>query len=82
MIQSGAVVKECLIGDYTRVSPVATIENKMVYAGKCIQPDGHYLDIDKTDIGWIIDDVRKKISLNETQKSLFDIALKVSSEAA
>jgi mannose-1-phosphate guanylyltransferase len=75
VVESGAAVRECLVGDYTRISAVAELERKIVFGGKCIQPDGQFLDIQETDIGWIMDDARKEITLNETQQMLYDLAL-------
>jgi mannose-1-phosphate guanylyltransferase len=80
IIESGAVVHECVIDDYSRVSGVAFLDKKIVLGGKCIQPDGQFLDIGESDIGWIMDDARKETSLNETQQMLYDLALEAGAE--
>jgi len=81
IIESGAVVRECLVGDYTRIAAVAHLERKIVFGGKCIQPDGQFLDIEESDIGWIMDDARKETTLNDTQQMLYDLAMEASSGA-
>ncbi len=75
VVEGGAVLRECLVEDYTRIAKVAELERKIVFGGKCIQPDGQFLDIGETDIGWIMDDARKEVTLNETQQMLYDLAL-------
>ncbi len=79
IIESGALVRECLVGDYTRIAAVAQLERKIVSGGKCIQPDGQFLDIEETDIGWIMDDARKENTLTETQRMLYDLAMETGS---
>ncbi len=74
-IESGAVVNECIVGDYTRITQVATLDKKIVMRGMCIQPEGQFISIEDTDIGWIMDDARKEISLNETQQMLYESAM-------
>lgn len=59
VIEGGAVIKECLLDDYTRVGEIAHLERFMVFDNKCINPDGQSIDIKESDIGWLIDDARK-----------------------
>lgn len=73
-IEGGATVRECIIGDYTRVRSVAEIERMIVFGEKCIEPTGRFLDIDEFEIGWIVDDVRKATELPASQRYLFELA--------
>lgn len=60
VIENGAIIKECFIDDYTRISGIATLEQFMVFGSKCINPSGESIDIQESDIGWLIDDSRKE----------------------
>lgn len=73
VIEPGAYVKGCIIGDHTRISAVAHLEEKIIMGNKCIEPTGEYMDLEPLDIGWVIDDARKTTELSETQQMLFDL---------
>jgi mannose-1-phosphate guanylyltransferase len=77
VIEPGAYVSECILGDYTRVSSVARLERKIVLGTKCIDPSGDYIDIDETQIGWVVDDARKEWSLSEEEAVLFEVAQEI-----
>jgi mannose-1-phosphate guanylyltransferase len=74
VIEAGAVVEECILDDYTRVSAVAQIAQKIVFGGQCIDPDGSAIDIAEADIGWLMDDARREAGLDEWQQALVDLA--------
>lgn len=74
IVESGAIVRECIVGDYTRISGVADLEQKIVFGKKCIDPSGASLDIEEYDIGWVVDDARKEMHLSETHKLLIEFA--------
>lgn len=57
-IKSGTIIKECLIEDYTRVKGIANLERRIVFGNKCIDPGGNALDVQETDISWLIEDSR------------------------
>lgn len=57
-IKSGTIIKECLITDYTRVKGIANLEQRIVFGTKCIDPFGNAIDIQETDISWLIEDAR------------------------
>jgi mannose-1-phosphate guanylyltransferase len=73
-IESGAVINECIVGDYTRISGIAELDRKIIFGSKCIDPSGSALDIAEHDIGWIVDDVRKKAELTDTHHLLMEMA--------
>jgi mannose-1-phosphate guanylyltransferase len=58
VIQPGATVRECILADYTRISSLAVLEQKLVFGSKCIDPSGRYLDIEESQIRWLMDDAR------------------------
>jgi mannose-1-phosphate guanylyltransferase len=72
VIQPGATLRECILADYTRVSSIAVLEQKLIFGSKCIDPSGKYLDIAESQIGWLMDDARKKEQLSEDEQQLFE----------
>jgi mannose-1-phosphate guanylyltransferase len=72
MLKCGAFVRECILADYTRVSSVAGLEEKIIFGNKCIDPSGKHLDIDESQIGWIVDDARKALHLTEAEAELWE----------
>ena len=74
VIEPGAKISGCILGEYTRVSSVARLENVLVFGPNCINPDGSYLDIGETQLGWLVDDARRKPGLSEAGKRLTAVA--------
>jgi mannose-1-phosphate guanylyltransferase len=72
VIQPGATLRECILADYTRISSVAVLEQKLVFGSKCIDPSGKYLDIEESQIRWLVDDARNKEELSESELLLFE----------
>jgi mannose-1-phosphate guanylyltransferase len=72
VIQPGAVLRECILADYTRISSVAVLEQKLVFGSKCIDPSGRYLDIEESQIRWLMDDARNKEDLSESELELLE----------
>jgi mannose-1-phosphate guanylyltransferase len=76
-VEAGAVIRECIIGDYTRVRGVAELEKMIVFGEKCVEPTGGFLDINEFEISWIVDDVRKDAVLSESQRFLYECAREI-----
>jgi mannose-1-phosphate guanylyltransferase len=72
VIEPGAIVEECILADYTRVSSVAVLEQKLVFGSKCIEPTGKYLDIEENQIRWLMDDSRNRDELSEGELWLLE----------
>jgi mannose-1-phosphate guanylyltransferase len=72
VIQPGALLRECILADYTRISSVALLEQKLIFGSKCIDPSGKYLDIEESQIRWLVDDARNKEDLSESELLLFE----------
>ena len=64
VIQPGATLRECILADYTRISSLAVLEQKLIFGSKCIDPSGRYLDIEESQIRWLMDDARNKEELS------------------
>lgn len=82
VIESGAEIRESFISDYTRVSGAANLERTMVFAGKCVAPDGSAIDIAEAGLGWLVDDVRKDAVRSEEQEILHQLSLDAGGEPA
>jgi mannose-1-phosphate guanylyltransferase len=74
VIEPGAEVRQCILGDYTRVSSVARLDRVLVYGNHCIEPDGEHLDIEQAGIGWVVDDARKRQAFTGEQLELLELA--------
>lgn len=73
-LESGAQVNACIIDSYTRVSGVATLEEKIIFGNRCVTPDGVSIDIAAHDIGWLLGDARERPSLNPVHQALAGLA--------
>ena len=72
VIQPGATVRECILADYTRLSSLAALEKKLIFGSKCIDPSGRYLDIQESQIRWLMDDARAKEDLSPDELELME----------
>jgi mannose-1-phosphate guanylyltransferase len=72
VVEGGARLKDCVIGDYTRVREVADLEQRLVFFGVCIDPEGVSIDLDEAELGWLVDDARKPGDLPQWQQLLAD----------
>jgi mannose-1-phosphate guanylyltransferase len=77
VIEAGAEVRECILADYTRVSPIARLERLLVFGNQCIQPTGEHFGIEEAGIGWVVDDARVKQEFAGEQKELLELARKI-----
>lgn len=77
VIEPGAVVRECILGPYTRVGRVARLERLLVFGDHCIQPDGTHFAIGEAGIGWVIDDARVKQEFGPEQQELLELAREI-----
>jgi mannose-1-phosphate guanylyltransferase len=82
VIEPGAEIRASIISDYTRVSGAASLDHRMVFAGKCVSPDGVVIDIAEADLGWLIDDVRKTTLRSEEQDLLHQLSTGMARELA
>jgi mannose-1-phosphate guanylyltransferase len=75
VVEANASLRQAIVGDYTRVGSVAHLERQIVFAGQCIDPFGESLDIAELDIGWLLDDVRKRSVRSDLHESMRSLAL-------
>lgn len=62
VVENGAEVTECLIGDYTRISGMASLDKKLIFGGDCISPDGGVMNVGEAQIRWLVDDMRRMLN--------------------
>jgi mannose-1-phosphate guanylyltransferase len=72
VIEPGAIVRECILGDYTRVASLARLDRVLVFGNECIQPTGEYFGIAEAGIGWVVDDARVNQEFGPEQMELLD----------
>ncbi|MDP1595578.1 MAG: NDP-sugar synthase [Methylotenera sp.] len=65
VVESGAVIKNCIVEDYTRVGGLANLEGKIIFGNKCIDPIlDTQVDITEARLEFMIDDARKPVEEN------------------
>ena len=70
VLQSGAVIDRCIIADYTRISGLADLREKIISGRFCVDREGHNVDLARTGYAFVIDDVRERRSWTEDQQTL------------
>jgi mannose-1-phosphate guanylyltransferase len=81
-VDSGAVVDQCILGEYTWVRESAMLEQKLVFDGNCIGADGEYLDIQDAGVQWLVDDARAEREFNDVEKMLIGMATEADAKSA
>jgi mannose-1-phosphate guanylyltransferase len=77
VIEPGAVVRECILADYTRVSSIARLERLLVFGHQCIQPSGEHFGVEEAGIGWVVDDARARQEFGQEQQELLELAREI-----
>ncbi len=58
IVESGAIVDQSIIFNYTRIGSDANVSKKMICGNYCVDANGGVVDLSKSDISWVIDDAR------------------------
>lgn len=62
VVESGAIVKNCIVEDYTRIKSPANLEGKIIFGSKCIDPVAEtQVDIAEARLEFMIEDARKPV---------------------
>ena len=72
IIEAGARVNACVIGDYTRISGFAEISEKIVSGQFCVDRRGTSVDLAGAGCTFVIDDVRERRAWTAEQETLID----------
>jgi mannose-1-phosphate guanylyltransferase len=58
VVESGARVRQSILWDYTRVAQGSFIDERIVIAGRFVEPCGDSIDLHEADLGWLLRDAR------------------------
>ena len=72
VIEAGARIRSCVIGDYTRVSGFADLTEKIVSGRFCVDRRGRPVDLAGGGYTFVIDDVRERREWSTDQQVLID----------
>ena len=72
VIEAGARIRACVIGDYTRVSSFADLNEKIVSGRFCVDRHGRHVDLAGGGYAFVIDDVRERRAWTADQQVLID----------
>ncbi|CAA6809079.1 MAG: Mannose-1-phosphate guanylyltransferase (EC) [uncultured Sulfurovum sp.] len=79
IIKENATIKESVVLGYTKVSPHAKIDKKIIAGKYIINPLGNSIDIEESDISFLVDDARKEEGvLSEEQKEIMEMIQNIS----
>lgn len=78
VIKSGCCLDECLLDDYTWVSSMSSIRERIIFGGYCITQSGDFVDLEDLDIGWAVNDSRCKVEDIEFDEVLLNTFKEVS----
>jgi mannose-1-phosphate guanylyltransferase len=72
IVESGARIDACIIGDYTRVSSFAELGEKIVSGRFCVDRRGEQVDLVKAGYTFVVDDTRERRAWTSEQQILID----------
>lgn len=71
-IESGARIKACVVGDYTRISGLADLHEKIISGRFCVDRQGRNVELAERGMAFVVDDARERREWNEDQEVLMD----------
>jgi mannose-1-phosphate guanylyltransferase len=72
LIQAGAKIDACVVGDYTRVSGFADLHEKIVSGRFCVNRFGDNVELAKTGYAFVVDDARERRKWTDEDIALMD----------
>lgn len=72
VIERGARINACVVGDYTRVSGLADVSEKIITGRFCVDRRGRVVDLAGAGYSFVVDDVRERRHWTEDQQNLID----------
>lgn len=72
VIDAGARIEACVIGDYTRISGFANVSEKILSGRFCVDREGRNVDLAHTGYAFVVDDVRERREWTEDQEILME----------
>jgi mannose-1-phosphate guanylyltransferase len=71
-VEAGAYIDRCIVGDYTLVSGLADVSEKIISGRFCVDRYGNNVDLVSTGYAFVIDDIRERRQWNEDQQALIE----------
>jgi mannose-1-phosphate guanylyltransferase len=72
LVEGGAYIDRCIVGDYTSVSGLADLSEKIISGRFCVDRHGNNVDLVNTGYAFVIDDIRERRQWTEDQQSLIE----------
>jgi mannose-1-phosphate guanylyltransferase len=72
VVESGARIESCVVGDYTRIAGFAHLFEKIINGRFCVDCDGASIDLAGAGYTFVVDDVRERRRWTEEQQTLID----------
>jgi mannose-1-phosphate guanylyltransferase len=72
IIESGARIDSCIVGDYTRISGLADLSQRIINGRFCVDCEGTAIDIACAGYTFIVDDVRERRHWTVEQQGLIE----------
>lgn len=72
VVESGARIEACVVGDYTRISGLADLHEKIISGRFCVDRQGRNVELASRGMAFIVDDARERREWNEDQEVLMD----------
>lgn len=69
-IKSEVVLKESIVDDYKKINFPACMEKKIVFSNSIIALDGNLVDTKKSEMSWLVEDVRVKTEPTLLEKNI------------
>ena len=71
-IETGARVGACVVGDYTRVSGLADLHEKIISGRFCVDRQGRNVELASRGMAFVVDDARERREWSEDQEVLME----------
>ena len=72
VVETGARIERCVIGDYTRITGFADVAEKIISGRFCVDRHGRNVDLAHTGYAFVVDDVRERREWTEDQEILME----------
>ena len=72
LIEAGARIDACIVGDYTRITGFADMSEKILSGRFCVDRTGRNFDLAHTGYAFVVDDVRERREWTKDQEILME----------
>lgn len=72
VVESGARINACVVGDFTRISGLADLSERIISGRFCVDRDGNNVDLAGRGYAFVVDDARERREWTEDQKVLME----------